>query len=138
MIPFLLSLMLAAGDEPKPKIVLAPEVQSVVDLARSAAPEVFADTTVRLVQAGRIPQREAQIELLEQAFAVAADAVEPIRLIALPSTPPDTRELYLRSTHGHAPIRWWPTPPRITRSQPPSRSRRFRQKKKSKRPRFSS
>jgi hypothetical protein len=98
MIPFLLSLMLAAGDEPKPKIVLAPEVQSVVDLARSAAPEVFADTTVRLVQAGRIPQREAQIELLEQAFAVAADAVEPIRLIALPSTPPDTRELYRART----------------------------------------
>jgi hypothetical protein len=94
MITFLLTIALAAGDEPKPKVVLALDVQTVVDLARSAAPEVFADAVVRLIQAGRIPQREAQIELLDQAFAIAADAVEPVRLIALPNTPPDTRELY--------------------------------------------
>jgi hypothetical protein len=96
MIPILFSIatVLFAGDEPKPRIVLAPEVQSAVDLARSAAPEVFADAMVRLVQAGRIPQREAQIELLNQAYAAAGDAVEPVRLIAMPTTPPDTRELY--------------------------------------------
>ena len=94
MITFLLATFLFAGDEPKPRIVLAPEVQSIVDLARSAAPEMFAEAMIRLVQAGRIPQREAQIELLDQAFAVAADAVEPVRLIALPTTPTDTRELY--------------------------------------------
>ena len=94
MIPFLFALALATGDEPKPKIVLTPEVQSVVDLARSAGPEIFADAIVRLVQAGRIPQREAQIELLDQAFAIAPDAAEPVRLIAVPTTPPDTRELY--------------------------------------------
>jgi hypothetical protein len=94
MITFLLTIALAAGDEPKPRIVLVPEVQTVVDLARSAAPEVFADAVVRLIQAGRIPQREAQVELLDQAFAIAAEAVEPVRLMALPTTPPDTRELY--------------------------------------------
>jgi hypothetical protein len=92
MIPIL--LLLFAGDEPKPKIVLAPEAQSIVDLARSAAPEVFADAMVRLIQTGKVPQREAQIQLLDEAFAVAADAAEPVRLVAMPATPPDTRELY--------------------------------------------
>jgi hypothetical protein len=88
-----------AGDVPKPKIELPGEVQPIVDLARSAAPEVFADAIVRLIEGGRIPQREAQIELLQDAFAVASSAAEPIRLIALPTTPSDTRELY-RSRAG--------------------------------------
>ena len=94
MIEYLQLTLVLGGDEPKPKIALTPEVQSIVDLARSTAPEVFADTMVRLIQSGRIPQREAQIDLLEQAFAVAADAVEPVRLVTLPTTPTDTRELY--------------------------------------------
>ena len=68
MIPIFLSVLLMAGDEPKPKIVLSPEVQSIVDLARSAAPEVFADAMVRLIQSGKVPQREAQIQLLEEAL----------------------------------------------------------------------
>lgn len=88
-----------AGDQPKPKIEIPRDVQPVVDLARSAAPEVFADAIVRLIRAGRIPQREAQIELLQDAFAVASGAAEPIRLIALPTTPTDTREIY-RSRSG--------------------------------------
>jgi hypothetical protein len=92
MLVILLSALLIAGDEPKLKIVLSPEVQSIVDLSRSTAPEIFADAIVRLVQTGRIPQREAQVQLLEEAFA--ADAVEPVRLIAMPTVPPDTRELY--------------------------------------------
>lgn len=92
-------LLLRAADEPKPKIELPREVQPVVDLARSSAPEVFADAVVRLVEVGRIPQREAQIDLLEQAFAAAANATEPIRLVSLPNTPTDTRELY-RSRAG--------------------------------------
>src|SRR5262249_45643093 len=54
---------------------------------------------VRLIQAGKIPNREQQIELLEDAFASAATAKEPMRLIAVPGTPPDTRELY-RSKAG--------------------------------------
>jgi len=94
MIALLLSLVWAAGDEPKSKISLPPETQRIVDLARSTAPEIFADAVVRLIQAGRVPQPGSQIELLGQAFAAAGHAKEPVRLIALPATPPDTRELY--------------------------------------------
>ena len=89
-----------AGDEPKPKIEMPRDVQPIVDLARSAAPEIFADTILRLIERGRIPQRAAQIELLEEAFAPPPGAVEPIRLIALPATPTDTRELYRNAAGG--------------------------------------
>jgi hypothetical protein len=91
MIALLLTLALAA-DEAKPK--LPPETQRIIDLARPAAPEIFADTVIRLIEAGRISRPEWQIDLLEQAFAAASSATEPVRLIALPATPPDTRELY--------------------------------------------
>jgi hypothetical protein len=82
----------ADDDRPRPKLPDA--VQSIVDLARGAAPEIFADTIVRLVESGKIPQRELQVELLEDAFQAAGSAVEPVRLIAIPGTPPDTREMY--------------------------------------------
>jgi hypothetical protein len=82
----LLSACLAsAGDRKFPPIV---------ELARTAPPELFADTVLRVIQGGRIAQSDAQIELLEQAFAVVGSATEPVRLIAIPGTPPDTREIY--------------------------------------------
>jgi hypothetical protein len=74
-------------------------VQSIVDLARGTAPEIFADTIVKLVESGKIPQRELQIELLEDAFQAAGSATEPVRLSAIRGTPPDTREIY-RSKAG--------------------------------------
>lgn len=89
-----LALVARAGDDVNKKIELPRELQQLVDLARSAAPEIFADSMVRLIEAGRVPQKEAQIELLEEAFAVAAGATEPVRLTAFPTTPPDTREMY--------------------------------------------
>jgi hypothetical protein len=87
----------ADDDKPRPKLLDA--VQSVVDLARGAAPEIFADTIVKLVESGKIPHRELQVELLEDAFQAAGSATEPVRLIAIPGTPPDTREIY-RSKAG--------------------------------------
>jgi hypothetical protein len=88
------AVCLHAGDERGVRPELPPAVRPVVELARAASAELFADTVVRLVQAGRIPQREMQIQLLEEAFAVAAGAAEPVRLMAIPPTPPDTRALY--------------------------------------------
>ena len=87
-------LAVYGGDERSAKVDLPAAVRPVVEMARAASPELFADTIVRLVQAGRIPQREMQIQLLEEAFAVAAGAAEPVRLIAIPATPPDTRALF--------------------------------------------
>jgi hypothetical protein len=82
------------GDERATRPELPASVRPIVELARAAPPELFADTIVRLVQSGRIPQRELQITLLEEAFAVAGGAAEPVRLVAIPPTPPDTRALY--------------------------------------------
>jgi hypothetical protein len=93
------SALVHAGDDAKPRPKLAAGVQAIVDLARPAAPEVFAYTIVNLVESGKIPQRELQVELLEDAFHSAVRAVEPVRLIAIPGTPPDTREMY-RSKAG--------------------------------------
>jgi hypothetical protein len=88
------ALVLYGGDERAIKPELPAAVRPIVELARTASPELFADTIVRLVQTGRIPQRESQIALLEEAFAVAGSAAEPVRLMAIPPTPPDTRALY--------------------------------------------
>jgi hypothetical protein len=89
--------LVADDDRPRPKLPDA--VQSIVDLARGTAPEIFADTLIKLVESGKIPQRELQVELLEDAFQAAGSATERVRLIAIPGTPPDTREIY-RSKAG--------------------------------------
>jgi hypothetical protein len=91
---FMCAVMARGGDEARRKPELPASVRPVVELARSAPPEIFANAIVRLVEAGRIPQRDAQIDLLEEAFAVAAGAKEPYRLSAIPATPPDTRAIY--------------------------------------------
>ena len=88
------AVCLCAGDERAARLELPAAVRPIVELARTGSPELFADTVVRLVQAGRIPQREMQIQLLEEAFAVAGGAAEPVRLAAIPATPPDTRALF--------------------------------------------
>src|SRR5579862_8760387 len=49
LLPLLIcSLALRGADEPGPKPELPPAVRQVVDLARSTAPEFFADTVVTL------------------------------------------------------------------------------------------
>lgn len=93
----------AAADNKSSPPDLPPSVRPIVDLARAAAPELFAESILQLVENGKIPQREQQIDLLEEAFAVAAAAQEPVRLIAIPATPPDTRALY-RSKAGE--LKW--------------------------------
>src|SRR5437660_5586153 len=70
---------------------LSKETESLIAMARTAPPEVFADTIVRLVKSGRIAGVESQKALLQDAFAAAMQAHEPVRLIALPGLPPDTR-----------------------------------------------
>jgi hypothetical protein len=102
MIRFVLPLVCAAGlqapqptgEERKPRPALPPAIRPVVELARAAPAEFFADTITRLVEGGKIAPKELEIELLQDAFTAAANAQEPIRLIAMPATPPDTRALY--------------------------------------------
>ncbi|HUA87132.1 MAG TPA: hypothetical protein VMB85_24920 [Bryobacteraceae bacterium] len=93
------ALALGGADEKKPKPELPPAVRQMVELARGTAPEFFAQTIVELVSTGKIPDREARIDLLEEAFSDAQSAKEPYRLIAIPATPQDTRALH-RSKAG--------------------------------------
>jgi hypothetical protein len=100
LVAFLFSaIALRAGDDKPLKPELPESVRPIVDLARAASPELFAKVVAHLVEAGKIPKRESQIDLLEQAFAVAGEAKEPYRLMAIPATPQDTRALY-RSKAG--------------------------------------
>lgn len=73
---------------------LPPALRPLIETARAAPPELFADTVGRLIESGRIPGKDLQIQLLDEAFHAAAGAKEPVRLIAIPSTPPDTRAIY--------------------------------------------
>lgn len=63
----------------------------MVATARSAPPEIFADSMVRLVEGGRIPSIEWQKILLQEAFTAAQQAHEPVRLIAVAGLASDTR-----------------------------------------------
>jgi hypothetical protein len=65
-----------------------------LELARSAAPEFFADTVLRLVEGGKIPDRQSQLKLLDDAFAAASGAQQPTPLAARFGTPPETRAMY--------------------------------------------
>lgn len=93
------ALALRAADEKRTKPELPAAVRPIVELARGVAPEIFANTITDLVATGKIPDRQSQIDLLEEAFANAQSAKEPYRLIAIPSTPQDTRALH-RSKAG--------------------------------------
>lgn len=99
----LTSFVALAGDETKPRPELPAAVRPIVGMARSAPPELFADTIVRLVELGKIPPRELQVELLTDAFNAAAGAREAVRLIGVRGTPPDTRAMY-RGKAGE--LRW--------------------------------
>ena len=69
---------------------LTREVKTIVDLAHSAPPEIFANTALALAETGVIPVGPAQTDLLEQAFTAAAQSHEPVRLFAMPNLGPDT------------------------------------------------
>jgi hypothetical protein len=71
---------------------LPKDVDVLIGLARSAPPEVFADSIVRMVDGGRVPSVAWQKALLQDAFSAAQRAHEPVRLIPLPKLGNDTRE----------------------------------------------
>ena len=77
-------------ESPGPLLLLAVAAScfggDLIELARNAPPEFFADAVLRM--------KDPKIELLEEAFARASQAKEPVKLIGLPGLPPDTRELY--------------------------------------------
>lgn len=51
-----------------------PEIEEVVDRARSVPPEFAADVLIRLAESGKVADRKWKIELIEDAFVYAAGA----------------------------------------------------------------
>jgi hypothetical protein len=64
--------------------------QSLAELARGAAPEFTADALLRIVEQGRLADRGARRDLIEEAFRSAAAAKFPVAMQGLPGTTTDT------------------------------------------------
>jgi hypothetical protein len=74
----LLSLVLglASGETKLPR-----EIQDLMDQSAAAPPELAADILLRLVEAGKIPDKKVKTEMLEQAFVLAGSARFPMQMI---------------------------------------------------------
>ncbi len=91
-----LAAVLASAETPK----LPEPFQSLVDLAHAAPPEFGAEALLRLVESGKIVGRDAQRDLVEQAFGLAVSAKFPVRKRHLPGTTLDSRAGSLSQAYG--------------------------------------
>ena len=66
---------------PSAETKLPREIQDLIDQSAAAPPELAADILLRLVEAGKIPDKKIKTDLLEQAFVLAGSARFPIRMI---------------------------------------------------------
>jgi hypothetical protein len=72
----------------------AQDARTLVELARTAPPELTTDTILKLAEDGSIPPGEQRNDLLEEAFKTAARAQDPVHLIPVPGLPPNTRATF--------------------------------------------
>ncbi len=89
LIPALIGAQLPKLQEP---------FRSLADLAAAAPPEFAADALLRIVESGKLADRSARRELVEQAFRMAASAKFPVRMEGLPGLSADT----LSGSQSHA------------------------------------
>ena len=81
-----------ADDQSHAKLPPLPrEIETIVATARAASPEIFSDAMVRMVEGGKIPGIDWQKVLLQDAFAAAQQAHEPVRWIPVTGLAADTR-----------------------------------------------
>jgi hypothetical protein len=74
--------------------------RSIADLANAAPPEFAADALLRIVESGRLADRNARHQLVEQAYQLAASAKFPVRMVGLPGTTTDTRSGSLNQAYA--------------------------------------
>ncbi len=79
---------------------LAAPYQTIVDLSRAAPPEFAADALLRLIESGKVVDRDHKRRLTEEAFRLADSATFRVRMRALPGIPQDTRSGLLSRAHG--------------------------------------
>jgi hypothetical protein len=65
--------------------------QSIVELAHSAPPEFASDALLRVMESGKIPDRNTRLDLAEQAFQLAGSSKFPVRMRGVPGSTTDTR-----------------------------------------------
>src|SRR5450432_1215155 len=56
------------------------EIRDLIDQTPAAPPELAADILLRLVEAGKIPDKNTKAEVLDQAFVLAGSARFPMPL----------------------------------------------------------
>jgi hypothetical protein len=96
----LLACSVYGADVPKldvPK--LAEPYRSVADLALAAPPEIAADALLRLAESGKIPDRTAKLNLIEEAFRLAASAQLQTPMRGLAGLNADSRAGSLARAH---------------------------------------
>src|SRR5260370_23698429 len=86
----ILVLVLAGVLQAEPPKLPEP-YRSLVDLAQATPPEFGADAMLRVAESGKIKDRDAVRDLIEQAFQMAAAASFRVRMRGLPGTITDTR-----------------------------------------------
>src|ERR1700734_4226853 len=64
--------------------------RSVSDLAAAAPPELTADALLRMVESGRLADRNARREFVEHAFQLAVSAKLPVKMAGVPNAVIDT------------------------------------------------
>ena len=84
---YLLACFLASGDPLK----LAEPYQSLLDLAQTTPSEFSSDGLLRIVETGKITDRDARRTLIEDAFRTAQAAKFPMKMRAIAGTTLDTR-----------------------------------------------
>jgi hypothetical protein len=90
-----LTATLLSAETPK----LPEPYQSIVELSHGAPPEFSADALLRLVESGKIADREAKLGLLQEAFQLAAASKFKVRMRKLQGSIPDTRSAYLGNAY---------------------------------------
>lgn len=86
LIPALLSAEILKLPEP---------YRSIVELSHAAPPEFAADALLRVVESGKLTDKDARRDLVEQAFRLAASAKFSVRMRQLAGTATDTRSGFL-------------------------------------------
>jgi hypothetical protein len=76
------------------------EITQFINNVRSAQPEFAADLLIRLAESPKVADPAWKRELIEDAFRLAATVQQPIKRVALPSSPTDTRAGFLASAFG--------------------------------------
>ena len=93
---FLLITGLMNAQAPK----LPEPFRSLADLAATAPPEFDSDALLRIVESGKLAGKSARLDLVEQAFRLAASAKFPMRMQGLPGAGADTASASLSQAYS--------------------------------------